>query len=129
MLLGDSNGFIRSFSLYRLLSLSITLNTSEYIDSFKNHLNDQVQRNRLISAIAIAYLTSLYNPDDLESIKNYLMSIMDPQVRRGALIGLGMGANPAIHESETADEQILGLLELTGESPYIGFVLIASMLL
>ena len=54
---------------------------------------------------------------------------MDPQVRRGALIGLGMGANPAIHESETADEQILGLLELTGESPYIGFVLIASMLL
>ncbi len=129
VLLGDANGFIRSFSLYRLLSLSITLNTSEYIESFKTHLNDQVQRNRLISAIAINYLTSLYKPEDIAKSKDYLMSIMDPQVRRGALIGLGMGANPAIHESETADEQVLGLLELTGESPYIGFVLIASMLL
>ena len=129
VLLGDSNGFIRSFSLYRLLSLSITLNTSEYIESFKNHLNDQVQRNRLVSAIAIAYLTALYNPNELTNINSYLMSIMDPQVRRGALIGLGMGSNPAIHESQTADEQILGLLELTGESPYIGFVLISSMLL
>ena len=54
---------------------------------------------------------------------------MDPQVKRGTLIGLGMGSNPAIHESETADEQVLGLLELTGESPYIGYVLIVSMLL
>ena len=129
VLLGDSNGFIRSFSLYRLLSLSITLNTSEYIENFKSHLNDQVQRNRLISSIAIIYLTSLYKSDDIENIKSYLMSIIDPQVSRGALIGLGMGSNTLIHNSETADEQILGLLELTSESTYIGYVLIVSTLL
>ena len=110
VLLNDSNGFIRSFSLYRLLSLSITLNTAEYIESFKTYLNDQVQRNRLISSVAIIYLTALYNPGDIENIKSYLMSIMDPQVRRGALIGLGMGSNTSIHNSDTADEQILGLL-------------------
>ena len=68
VLLGDSNAFIRSFSLYRLLSLSITLNTPEYIENFKPYLNDQVQRNRLISAIAIRYLTSLYQPEDVANI-------------------------------------------------------------
>lgn len=129
VLLGDTNGSIRSFSLYRLLSLSITMNTSEYIETFKTHLNDQVQRNRLISGIAINYLTSLYKPEEVGTTENYLMNIMDPQVRRGALIGLGMGSNSAIHENEVADEQILGLLELTSESPYIGFVLLTSMLL
>ena len=129
VLLGDTNGFVRSFSLYRLLSLSITLNTSDYIEYFKSHLNDQVQRNRLISSIAITYLTALFNPIAIDNTKSYLLSIMDPQVRRGTLIGLGMGFNPAIHASETADEQVLGLLELTGESTYIGFVLIVSMLL
>ena len=129
VLLGDSNGFVRSFSLYRLLSISISMNSSEYIENFKSHLNDQVQRNRLISSIAITYLTALYKPDEIDNVKNYLLNIMDPQVKRGTLIGLGMGSNPAIHESETADEQVLGLLELTGESPYIGYVLIVSMLL
>lgn len=56
------------------------------------------------------------------------MSIMDHNVRQGALIGLGMGLSSTIHESKTADEQISGLLELTGESRYIGTVLIVSML-
>lgn len=37
-----SIGFIRSFSLYRLLSLSINLNSSEYIDNYKSNLNDQL---------------------------------------------------------------------------------------
>ena len=129
VLLGDQSGFIRSFSLYRLLSISISLETSEYVENFKSHVNDQLQRNRSISAIAIAYLTVLYNPDKINEIKKQLLALKDPQVRKGMLIGLGMGFNPKIHESETADEQVLGLLEITGEAAYVGFILIISTLL
>jgi HEAT repeat protein len=129
VLLGDPSGVIRSFSLFRLLSLSITLNTSEFVENFKSHLKDQLKRNRLISSIAIAYLTALYNPTEVEAVKKTLMNTNDPQVRKGMFIGLGMGFNPSIHESQTADEQILGLLELTGEATYIGFILTAATLL
>ena len=77
----------------------------------------------MISALAYQYITGLSDPENIENVKNELFSTNDPQVRKGSLIGLGLASNPTIHESETADEHILGLLELNGESLHLGYIL------
>lgn len=129
VLLGDKSSNIRSFSLYRLLSLSISLNTAEYLEFFQALLDDKQQKNRSLAATAIIYLTILYNSEKLPEIRTQLRNYKDPQIKKGILLGLGMGFNPKIHQSEIADEQVLGLLELTGESKHIGFILIISSLM
>lgn len=127
-LLSDPSGSIRSFALYRLLSYSLTLNTDKFLSNFSSLLRDQLYRNRLVSAIAITYITALMKPENLSAIKEELYNTKDPQVKKGVLIGMGMGMNSAIHDSDTADELILGLLELSGESTSVGYILAINTL-
>ncbi|MHA2365264.1 MAG: hypothetical protein ACXAC7_15000 [Candidatus Hodarchaeales archaeon] len=122
-LLRHSSGIIRLAALYRLLSFSLSLKTDKFKDNFKKEINDTRSNIRTFASLALIYITGLSNPNAIEDIFQELNDTKDPLVRKGALIGMAMANNPKIMDMESADEKLLGLLELTGQNPELGFVL------
>lgn len=115
---------MRAVALYRLLSFSLSLKTKDYMPAIQGLLRDTLKQNRMLAALATAFIAGRADPSSLDAARRELFLTNDPQVRKGTMVGMGMAANPKIVESDTADEYLLGLLELLGQSPEIGFILL-----